>query len=173
MDSGKKILIIIIVGLVLLIAFLSFVNKNSLVEKKQINNEAIFTVIDNGQRVKDYRMEDVIKLGEKSFTANLKAGGKEKETHEYTGVLLKEILEDAEIKTDEKKCAVVSAIDGYTVAVDMKKVLEDDNVYLSFKKDGKWLETRENGGEGPYQLIISKDKFSQHWCKYAFSVAVN
>ena len=59
-------------------------------------------------------------------------------------------------------------IDGYAAALSMDKVMDDDNVYLAYKRDGELLGTKTDGGNGPYQLIISKDKFSQYWVKFAY-----
>jgi len=173
MKKSNKILICIIGSLFILIMVLAYFNKNTLVEKTQMNNDAIFSVMLDGENIKDYTMDDIQKLGEESFNANLKTNGKESIPYEYTGVLLKKILEDADIDFENKESAIVSSIDGYVVAVSMKKVLDNNNVYLAYKREGEWLGTREEGGKGPYQMIISKDEFSQYWCKYAFSVEVN
>ncbi len=163
----------VIILLIVIIAVLAYINKDTLVEKQQLNNDAIFVVLDKGNEIASYNMDQIITFGENKFKANLKADGKESVEYEYTGVLLKAILEDAGVEFDGKETAIISAIDGYVVAVSIEKLMEDDNVYLAFKREGDWLATREEGGRGPYQMIIRKDKFSQYWCKYAYSVELN
>lgn len=168
--NSNRVIVAIIVLLVLTIATLAFVNRETFIEKQQLNNDAIFTVLENGEEIASYNMEEIIALGEVDFNANLKTNGKDPIKHQYTGVLLRKILEAAGVDYTNKESAIVSAIDGYVVAVSIEKLMEDDNVYLSYKREGELLGTREAGGNGPYQLIISKDKFSQYWCKYAYSV---
>lgn len=166
----KFILPIIIVILVLIIGVLAMVNKDTFSEKAQLNNDAIFAVMDAGVEIKTYTMSEISALGETTFKANLKSSGNDPIEYEYTGVLLKTILEDAGLSFENKDSAIVSAIDGYVVAVSMEKLLDDSNVYLAYKRAGELIGTREDGGDGPYQMIISKDQFSQYWCKYAYSI---
>ena len=64
--------------------------------------------------------------------ANLKRSGKPAEKHVYTGVLLKEVLEEAGVDTAGKDTVIMKAVDGYTSAIGMEEALQDDNVYLVF-----------------------------------------
>lgn len=172
MGQGKVITLVLTV-LAVIVLGLAWVSKDSLEEKKILNNEAIFAVVQGDITIKSYNMTEIAALGEVTFDANLKSSGQDPIAHTYTGVLLKSILEDAGIPLSEGGNAIVSAIDGYVVAVANEKLMAEDNVYLAYKMDGVLIGTREEGGDGPYQMIISKDKFSQYWCKYAYSVAFN
>ena len=40
------------------------------------------------------------------------------------------------------------------------------NVYLTFERDGEYLKSKKQGGNGPFQLVIRKDSFSQRWIKH-------
>jgi len=167
---NKYLLPIIILILVLIIGVLAIINKDTFEEKAQLNNDAIFSVMNDGVEVRSYNMDEIAALGETTFKANLKSSGNDPIEYEYSGVLLKTILEDAGVSLEGKDSAIVSAIDGYVVAIAIDKILDDDNVYLAYKRMGELIGTREEDGDGPYQMIISKDKFSQYWCKYAYSI---
>ena len=168
MSQGKVItLVLAVLGLVVL--GLAWMNKDTLIDQRQVNNEAIFAVVSGEETIKTYTMSEIVAMGEVTFDANLKSSGEDIVVHKYTGVLLKSILEDAGVSLGGGN-AIVSAIDGYVVAVSNGKLMAEDNVYLAYRMDGELIGTREEGGEGPYQMIISKDKFSQYWCKYAYSV---
>ncbi len=65
---------------------------------------------------------------------------------------------------------IVRATDGYTIALSPKEVKDEDNVYLAYKLNGKLLKRKEEGGSGPYQVIIRKDEFSQRWCKFVVEI---
>lgn len=171
MGQGKVITIILAFLAVVLVG-LAWMNKDSLAEKKQLNNEAIFMVEVDASTIKSYNMSEIAALGEVTFEANLKSSGKDPVPHTYTGVLLKTILADAGLPLSEGGNAIVSAIDGYVVAVSNEKLMAEDNVYLAYQMDGELIASREEGGDGPYQMIISKDQFSQYWCKYAYRVAL-
>ena len=111
-------------------------------------------------------------IREENFNATLDTSSTDPKEFEYTGVLLREIIKKVDINLENKELAAVTGADGYTVAVSIDKIMEEDNVYLSYKRQGHPLGTRDDGGSGPYQLIIRKDKFSQNWCKYAVKVDI-
>lgn len=174
MKKRHNIIIIVIVSvLVVVIGITAYLNKDTAANKTQLNNDAIFKVMENGEEIKSYNMSQIQILGEVKFYADLKSDGTDAVKYLYTGVPLINILEDAGVNIDGKEAAIVSAIDGYIVSVSMDKVLNENNVYLTYMRGDELLGTREGGGDGPYQLIISKDKFSQFWCKYAYSVELN
>ncbi|WP_461204696.1 molybdopterin-dependent oxidoreductase [Clostridium sp. DL1XJH146] len=169
MNKNKKTIVSIVVALVVIIGVFAFLNQDSVSEKKSLNNDAIFIVMDNGEEVQRFNMEEIRNLGETNFKANLKTNGKDPVEYEYTGVLLKTLFEEAGVSIEEKDAVVMTAADGYATSVEMKKVMEDDNVYVAYMREGESIGTKEDGGKGPYQIIISKDQFSQYWCKYALS----
>jgi hypothetical protein len=172
MKKNTKILISVILILVVISAVAIMMNRDNVAAQKELNDNAIFIVKDNGQEIVSYNMTEIQALGETDFTATLDTSDTDPEDFHYTGVLLKAIFENAGISLEGKEAVVVTAADGYTVAVPMEKFMADDNVYLAYKKEGTLIGTREEGGKGPYQMIISKDQFSQFWCKYAVSADI-
>ena len=172
MRKSSKLVIGIIAILAVIIAVAAYLNRENVAEKKALIENAEFIIYDNGQEVIRYDMQQISEMGETNFKANLKTSGKAPIPYEYTGVLLKNILAEAGISLEGKSSVIVSAADGYVVAVDIAKVLDENNVYLAYRREGELIGTKESGGKGPYQMIISKDQFSQHWCKYAISAEV-
>ena len=172
MRKSSKLVVGIIVILAVIIAVAAYFNRENVADKKALIENAEFIVYDNGQEVVRYDMQEISEMGETTFKANLKTSGKAPIPYEYTGVLLKNILAEAGISLEGKSSVIVSAADGYVVAVDIDKVLDENNVYLAYRREGELIGTKESGGKGPYQMIISKDQFSQHWCKYAISAEV-
>ncbi|MDN5298911.1 MAG: hypothetical protein PWP51_1464 [Clostridiales bacterium] len=174
MKNGQAKIVAGIIGiLVIVIVVTTWMSKGDIETKKALNNEAVFTVQNEGSEVKTYDMETIDQLGRETFKANLKSSGKDPVEHTYEGVLLKTILTDAGIDLDSVDSVVVYAIDGYAVSLSTDKLMEDDNVYLAYIRDDALIGTREEDGDGPYQMVIKKDPFSQYWCKYAYSVSIN
>lgn len=172
MNKNSKILIVIIVLLAATAAIAIFLNRDNVAASKELNNNAIFIVIEDGIELASFNMTEIQAMGETDFEATLRSSGSDPKDHIYTGVLLKNIFSHANISIEGKDTVVVTAADGYTVAITMDKFLDDDNVYLAYMRDGELLGTKEDGGSGPYQMIIRKDPFSQFWCKFAVSAEI-
>lgn len=167
----SKIALAIIV-LAVIVGITGFINLKSVEVKKDLEENSRFVIKEKGKEIAVLDMNEIRSLGEEEFSANLKKSGKEPIPFNYTGVLFKNILKKYNINLDNKSAIIFTAIDGYTVAVEIEKILEDDNVYLAYMREGESLGNRENGGSGPYQMIISKDPFSQYWCKFAIEADV-
>ncbi|MBN2286596.1 MAG: molybdopterin-dependent oxidoreductase [Tissierellales bacterium] len=172
MKNNTKILIASIVILLLIASVSLYLNKDNAAKNKALNDNAIFKVLENGNEIASYTMTEIQAIGEKQFIATLDTSTTEPEDYEYTGVLLKDIFIEAGISLENRQAVIVTAADGYSVAVDMSKFLEEDNVFLAYRVNGELLGTKEEGGKGPYQMIISKDPFSQFWCKFALSADI-
>ncbi len=172
MNKNTKILILTIILLVSIVATAIFLNRDNVAASKELNNNALFVLIEDGTEVVSFSMIEIKAIGEVDFNATLKSSGSDPKEHVYTGVLLKNIFSNANIEIEGKETVVVTAADGYTVAITKDKFLDDDNVYLAYMRDGELLGTKEDGGSGPYQMIIRKDPFSQFWCKFAISAEI-
>lgn len=169
---NKRTVIIMILVLALVVGIFAFINKDMVKDKEEIHENAEILISDSGKEVK-LTFRDIKDLREKDFVANLKSSGKPAKEHKYTGVPLKSLFERADIDIKDNNQLSVKAIDGYTVALGVDEVLENDNIYLAYKIDGKPLGNKEDGGSGPYQIIIRKDQFSQRWCKHAVEIEIN
>jgi len=167
--KNTRIIITVCLILVAIIGITVVLNRENAAEMGSLNANATFKIISDGSEVKSFNMEEIMALGMHDFTANLKTSGNDPILYTYSGVLLKDVFTAAGVSLEDRKAVIVTAADGYTVAVPLEKVLEDDNVFLAIKREGAYIGSREEGGKGPYQMIISKDQFSQYWCKYALS----
>ncbi|HBH13697.1 MAG: Uncharacterized protein XD91_0061 [Clostridiales bacterium 38_11] len=173
MNKNTKILIVIILLLIAIATTAIFFNRDNIEASKKLNDNAIFVLIEDGEERATFHMAEIQAIEEVDFTATLRSSGSDPMDHVYTGVLLKNIFTHANISLEGKETVIVTAADGYTVAITMDKFLDDDNVYLAYMMDGKLLGTKEDGGSGPYQMIIRKDPFSQFWCKFAITAEIN
>lgn len=172
MNKNTKTIIFILVVLVSISFTGLYLNRDYIERNKKLNEKAMVEIYDSGEFLVSYTMKEIRQIGEEQFEATLNTSNTKAKKYEYTGVLLKKIFETSEIKIDNKEMVSVTGADGYTVAVSMNKIIEKDNVYLAYKRQDMPLGTREDGGSGPYQLIIRKDSFSQNWCKYVVKVDV-
>jgi hypothetical protein len=166
--KNKKLLIIIIAIMAVLTIALgvtAYLNMGNVADKKTLQEKAVIMIASGDKKLAQANMAYITGLGEEEFKANLKKSGKSPVEHSYTGIPLKNLLSGLEINTAGVTTVVLKAIDGYSSALTLDEVLEEDNVYIVYKMDGKLLENAENGGDGPYMALIRKDTYSQRWCK--------
>lgn len=172
MNKQSKIIAIIVAVLIIVVGITAYLNRGNVEEKTALNNDAVFMIKSGEETVKSYKLEDIKSLGEVTFVATKDTSNSGPEEHEYIGVPLIKVFEDAGVDISEDATVMNTAADGYAVALEGSKVLDAENVYLTYMVDGKPIGTREEGGSGPYMIIVSKDQFSQYWCKYALSSEV-
>lgn len=164
----KKVAIVLVI-LVIIVAVTALLNREGLQGKVASQEDALLYVKADGEEV-EVDFATILELPEKEFPAVLKRSGKAPVDTTYTGVQLKDLLAKLAVKTDSKTQVITKAVDGYTVALTMAEVLADDNVYIVYKRDGEDLGTKEEGGSGPYQVVIREDQFGQRWNKYLMEI---
>ena len=116
-------------------------------------------------------MEYIKSLDSTTFEAVIRSSGKKPEAAEYTGIPLKTLLLSAEVDLEGRKQITVKGSDGYMAAISITE-LEEDGAYIAYEMNGKPIKPRGRGGNGPFQLVLPKDPFSQRWCKFVCEVAM-
>lgn len=159
------IIIIIMAVLAIALGVTAYLNMENVLDKKELQENAIILVKFGDKESIEVNMELITGLGEEEFKANLKKSGKPPVEHSYTGVPMKNLFAELGIDTVNIDTVILKAIDGYSSALTLDEVMENDNVYIVYKIDGESLGSAENGGDGPYLALIRKDPYSQRWCK--------
>ena len=124
----------------------------------------------NGEEQASIDEESLLALEAETFQCIIRSSGEKPVPAEYTGVQMAAVFEELSIDTQGYTRVLLKAVDGYTVAVAMDEIFTDDNVYIAYEMNGEAIKTKKQGGNGPYQLVIRKDPFSQRWCKYLVEV---
>ncbi len=92
-------------------------------------------------------------------------------TFNYTGVQLKELLNQAQI-TSNSTSIYIQASDGYGTTITLQDA-QDQNTFIAYQKDGQPLTLLRDGGEGPFRLIIDRDVYAQRWVRGVVSIDVS
>lgn len=100
------------------------------------------------------------------FPVVVRSSGKKPVETEYEGVEMFTILESLNIDTSNVEKVTFNASDGYKIILKLEEIKEPKNMYLTYKRDGKLLKSKKRGGNGPFQLVIRRDPFSQRWIKH-------
>lgn len=169
---NKKMVIVVVIMLIAVVGISAFLNRGSIAEKENKQEEALVTIKEEGNEIETVSMNFVKKQGEKKFSKELDTSDSGPVEHTYTGVPLRNVIEEAGINLEDKSQVIVKSVDGYTVALTAKEVRENDNVYLVYQSDGKLLKSKKEGGTGPYRVVIRNDKFGQRWSKFVTEVNV-
>ncbi|NLJ57658.1 MAG: hypothetical protein GX339_02315 [Tissierellia bacterium] len=101
-----------------------------------------------------------------TFPTVVRSSGEKPVETEYKGVELKLLFETLGIDTSQYSRVTFNASDGYRIILSMEEINQPSNVYLTFERDGEILKSKKEGGNGPFQLIIRRDPFSQRWIKH-------
>lgn len=166
----RPAIILITLGLLTIVLIISLnLNKANIEKQKEILAKAqIILIYDERSKVLD---RENILLYSENFEAIFDTSTTEPARHMYTGVQLKDLLENNKVDFRDRTI-IISAADGYSVAYSSEEVAIDKNVYIAFMEDGKYLGTRDSGGRGPYESIIVSDIFSNRRCKWITEIEV-
>ncbi|OWZ83835.1 molybdopterin-dependent oxidoreductase [Natranaerobius trueperi] len=169
---NKKVLTAVAV-LVLIVAVTAYLNAGESEERARSQEEATIFINHEGEQVAEVEFDNILDLEQQEFEETLRSSDSPDRDNMYTGVALKDLLADRDISLDEIEQVVTRAVDGYTVALSAEEVLEEDNVYIVYKVNDKPLPPKEEGGSGPYQIVIRNDDFGQRWNKFLMELDVN
>lgn len=170
---NKRALIVIAIIIVLsIIVYFSLKSNQESIEERKKTLENVEIVLMFGEEEQVLNIDTIGAIGKEEFEAILDTSTTDASLHKYTGVELKDIFNHFNIELDDKKAVVLTGVDGYSVAYSIDEILEDSNVYIAYKEDGKYLGTRKDGGRGPYESIIVSDRFSNRRCKWLIEIEV-
>lgn len=162
------IALLIIILTIVLIVSLNLNKANIQKQKSILSNAQIILVYDGKETV--LNKENIILYSE-NFEAVLDTSTTNPSIHMYTGVQLKDLLNNNNVDF-QNKTIIVKGADGYGVAYSSEELSIDKNIYIAFMEDGTLLGSRETGGRGPYESIIVSDIFSNRRCKWITEIEV-
>ena len=166
----KRIGIIILI-LLIAVGVTAWLNREDLEERQRSQEDAILLVTYGGEEM-EVTFDDILVLPRVEFDAVLRTSARPPVDTSYTGVEMSQLLEAAGVDLDAVNQVVTRAVDGYTVALTGEEVRMADNVYIVYERYGEDLGTREDGGSGPYQMVIREDEFGQRWNKFLMRIEV-
>lgn len=131
------------------------------------NKEEVSLTIVQGEVEQIVEKEDIYDHSEAIvFPAVVRSSGKKPVETEYKGIELSTFFSSLDIDISNTKRITFNATDGYRVILSLEEIAEPNNVYLTFERDGELMKSKKEGGNGPFQLVIRRDPFSQRWIKH-------
>lgn len=130
-------------------------------------------VFRDGESVRTYTMEEIKALPSITVHKEIVSSSHDNDEGDFTGVPLRALLDGADPALLEEGVSVaVKAADGYVSAYAAEEVAESDNILLAYAKDGTGLGTLEDGGTGPFRIVIQEDEFGNRSTKYVYQIEV-
>jgi len=143
------------------VAVLAVLNGREAAQKKQRLSDEYFVILADGTEHR-VTMEDIEALGPRDIQANYKKSGKDPETRVYTGVPFAAVLRHIGVDPVKFRSAAFAASDAFMSIRPMEVALDENNCFIVI----------DDGGEGPFRMILAKDRFSQYWCKLLTDVTL-
>lgn len=130
--------------------------------------------IDLGGQEKEIDAETIYSHPEAiTFPAVVRSSGEKPVETQYKGIELIKLFESLEIDLSSFRRATFNASDGYRIILSLEEIRDPSNVYLTFERDGQVLKSKKEGGNGPFQLVIRRDPFSQRWIKHVDQIILD
>ncbi|MDR2687473.1 MAG: hypothetical protein LBB75_06950 [Oscillospiraceae bacterium] len=153
--------IAVLAALAVGVAVLAVLGGREAAPGRRLREDAVFLVTVGGTEHR-VTVEDIESLGPREIEANYKKSGKDPETRVYTGVPFAAVLRLKGIGAETLRSATFSAADTYSSILPMEDALDEENCYIVL----------DAGDEGPFRMILARDRFSQRWCKLLTGVAL-
>ena len=125
-------------------------------------------VISHGDQQIDLSFED---LDGGAFSGELTDGKGDVTQHEYTGILLRKLLEQKGIDLAGLSGITVTSADNYSVEFTAEEILQADKVYVAITADGEKIEGIDPGTDG-VQLIVFDDENSRRCVRFAQKITI-
>lgn len=167
--AGTLIVAAVVVALAVVVVVFALLNREGAEEKMQLQNDAVFLITAGGETVQ-VSMEDMESLTPRDIEATYKKSGKKPEIRTYTGVPLADILALKGVDASGYTTVTFTAADGYASALPLEEALSARDCFIVVMEGGEPLGKREDGGSGPFRMILPNDEFSQRWCSFLMEV---
>lgn len=154
----------IVAGIVLLLAITGIVATVHL--KNQDSIECMVILLEDQQIPVSF--ED---LNQTAFSGTLTDGKGDASFHQYTGVLLRELLEKKGVDLAKISGVTVTSADNYSAAFTHEEILQTDRVYVAITADGTKIEGIDPESSG-VQVIVFGDANSRRCVRFAQKITI-
>jgi len=172
MKKANKLVYISLAVLLVAVAVLAFLNRGDAELRRALRENREFHIRIDGNYAATVGLQTLIDIGPQEFTTSLATSISAPRDVTLRGIELRLLLETLEIDTSQASHFVVSGLDGHYSPLTRAEVEREGLIYICFSMDGEMLKAQNEGGFGPYLMVIRGALFAQRWCKYVEAVDV-
>jgi len=163
----------LILGLLLAATLiLTFLNRGDTELKRALLENRQFQVRVEGQAVATVGLQDLLDLKPQEFTTTLSTSITKPREVKLQGVQLRDLLASLEIDITDARYIIFSGLDGYDSPLTRAEVEKEQSIYICLAMDDEILKPPNEGGWGPFMMVIRGSRFAQRWCKYVEAVDI-
>ena len=162
--KSTKIVIAVIAVLAVVVAVLAIINRQNVMSRLELVDYGTFLVT-SGEDTHTVSIDDMRRLGPVAVTSSPRG-----ERRDFTGVPLAAIFRHLQIDYSGASGVAFMSLDGFMSGVSLNEALDETNVFVVFEEDGEPLGTREEGGRGPYMIVVAQDPFPNRWARYLMEI---
>ena len=131
------------------------------------------TISRNGEILRVFTMDEIRAMPYIEQDQEIVSSSHQNERGVFRGVPLRALLEDADPELLQDAVTIVSrAEDAFVMAYSADEVLDSDDIFVAYSKDGNSLGTMEGGGSGPFRIIIIGDPFGNRSTRFLIEIEV-
>ncbi|MCL2392803.1 MAG: molybdopterin-dependent oxidoreductase [Oscillospiraceae bacterium] len=165
-NKSTKIIIIILCALALAVVVLAILHQGNISERLELQADGAFLVT-VGADTHHVSMSDLRSIGAVAVSSSPRGVSRD-----FTGVPLVRIFDYFGIDYFEAETVIFTALDGFVTAISIAEALDETNTFIVFEEDGQPLGTREEGGLGPYMVVVARDQFPNRWARYLMEITL-
>jgi len=158
--------------LFVIVGVLAFLNRGDTDVRRALEENRQFQIRLEGELQAIVNFQDLLDLEPQEFTATYATSISAPRETTLKGVELRLIIESLEIDTSGAGYYVVSGLDAYYSPLTRDEVEKEETVYICYSMDGEILKKQDEGGFGPFLLVIRGESYAQRWCKYVEAVDI-
>jgi len=137
-----------------------------IISSNSYNENATFLVT-SGDAAYIVSMEDLLFIGVTDVSSSPRGVQRE-----FTGVPLVNIFNHLNIDYSTAGTVIFTSGDGFMSAVSINEAINGINTFIVFEENGELLGTMEDGGRGPFMVVIALDQFPNRWARYLTEVKI-
>lgn len=130
-------------------------------------------VTKDGEIVKEFTMEDIEKMDYTEFYKKIVSSSSKNVEGTFRGPDLADVLTAADENIlDGAESVIVRSEDDFVSQFSIDEIMEEGNIILAYSIDGESLGDMDNGGSGPYRVVINEDSFGNRSAMYVCELEV-
>ena len=157
---------IVLIALIIAVVVLGILNYENITERRSLQESDMFLVT-AGNYTHTVTRSDLLSMNPKAVSANYRD-----DIRNFTGIPIAKIPDFLNIDTTNASTVILTSLDGFTTILTIEEALDFDNAFIVFEEDGTGIGTREDGGFGPYMVVIVNDPFPNRWTKYLMEITI-
>ena len=165
-NKNTIIVVVVLLTLIISVVVLGILNYKNITERRSLQENDMFLVT-AANYTHTVTKTDILLMNPKIVSANYRDN-----IRTFTGIPLAKIFDFLDINTTNVHTVLITSLDGFTTILNIDEALDVDNTFVVFEEDGIGLGTREEGGQGPYMVIIVNDPFPNRWTKYLMEITL-